>query len=261
MRDDCKTSARRDSTVTTVFGEYAEVYSAIYSDKDYAQEADYLAKLFRKYGVGPASSLLEFGAGIGQLAIELAEIGYEVTAMDLSPEMVSHSLDGANVQVGDIRSFETDYTVNGVVAFFHVLSYLRTDDDLSRGFKTVASLLDTGGIFIADFWFGPAVRNLEPEIRVKQVSNNQVEVFRLAEPEWNQEKNWVDVVFTGFFRRFGESNYKKFQEKHCMRYFDQDELAHLASAEGMSLVHLEETLTGNPPSDMTWGVTAVFKKV
>lgn len=242
------------------FGDYAEVYSALYSEKSYPEEAHYLADLFESNGVPKGSSLIEFGAGNGQLSLELGRLGYLVKATDLSSEMASRSISGANVEVGDIRNFSSSKTFDGALAFFHVLSYLRSDEDLRQAFENISRLLSPGGVFVADFWYGPAVRYLKPEIRVKQVKTDEVEVFRVAEPEWNQKQNLVDVIYTGFFRTLHDADYKKFSETHSMRYFDAKELEEFSATGGLELVRLEETMTGKLPSDTSWGVTAVFWK-
>lgn len=243
-----------------VFEDYAEVYASLYSDKNYRQEASYLATLFNQHSRRDTSSIIEFGAGNGQLSLELRRFGYSVTPLDLSPDMASNAVPGAGVGVGDIRTFQSIERVDGILAFFHVLSYLRSNDDLTQAFRTISRLLLPGGVFIADFWFAPAVRELKPEIRVKKVTDGDYEVFRVAEPEWDDQASCVEVTFTGFFRRTNESNYRKFEEKHIMRYFEEGELRRAASAEGVDLVHIEETITGRRASEKTWGVTAVFRK-
>jgi len=50
-------------------------------------------------------------------------------------------------------------------------------------------------------------------------------------------------------------------ESHPMRHFSLPELDLLGQISGFDLVGAEEFLTGNTPSEETWGVCLIFKKV
>ena len=73
---------------STVFSDYARYYDLLYRDKDYAAEAEYVAGLIRKFHPS-ARSILELGSGTGMHAIHLAKQGYEVTGIDISPDMIN----------------------------------------------------------------------------------------------------------------------------------------------------------------------------
>jgi len=74
----------------TVFGEYARYYDLLYRDKDYAAEADYIARLVHEFHPG-AKSILELGSGTGIHAGLLAEKGFSVHGIERSAEMLARS--------------------------------------------------------------------------------------------------------------------------------------------------------------------------
>lgn len=53
---------------------------------------------------------------------------------------------------------------DAVMSLFHVVSYLNSDRDLALAFETAAEHLHPGGLFLFDFWYGPAVLSQKPEI-------------------------------------------------------------------------------------------------
>ena len=120
-----------------VFAAYARYYDLLYRDKDYAAEAEYVAGLIRKFHPS-ARSILEFGSGTGIHAFLLSEKGYEVTGVDLSPDMVkiarSNALSFPQSQSesqpvfseGDICEVRLNKRFDAVIALFHVISYQTT---------------------------------------------------------------------------------------------------------------------------------------
>ena len=93
------------------------------------------------------------------------------------------------------------------------------------------------------------------------MSDEEVEVIRIAEPEILPNENRVDVNYTVFVRDKSVNDYRKFSETHPMRYFSIPEIDLLAVAAGFQRLTAEEFLTGAEPGEQTWGVCFVLKKV
>ena len=71
----------------------------------------------------------------------------------------------------DIVHYIAREPVDAAVALFHVVSYLTSETQLETFAANVARSLKPGGLFLFDFWYGPAVLAQKPEVRVKQTSN------------------------------------------------------------------------------------------
>ena len=71
-----------------MFKKYAQYYNDIYSESKHIEESFYINNKIKK--ISPhAKTILDLGCGTGRHALKLAEMGYRVTGIDLSGEMLS----------------------------------------------------------------------------------------------------------------------------------------------------------------------------
>ena len=69
-------------------------YDKLTYDVGYADWADYIEKHFNKRGI-PGKTVLDLACGTGSLTLELANRGYEMIGVDLSPDMLSEASEKA----------------------------------------------------------------------------------------------------------------------------------------------------------------------
>ena len=252
------------------FEKYSAFYDLLYRDKDYAAEAEYVAKRIRSILPG-ARSLLEFGSGTGRHGRLLAAMGFDVHGIEQSREMVSvaRTANGRSFsdapgsftcEVGDICTASLDRTFDAVVSLFHVMSYQTSNQALRAAFEAAARHLESGGVFLFDVWHGPAVLSQRPSERTKEVADDRYRVKRTARPELDTNSSTVKVVYEMECedRSCGET--ARFSEEHLMRYLFPTEVDLLARSCGMRLKASEEFLTGQPPSPSTWGVAYLLQR-
>jgi SAM-dependent methyltransferase len=245
-----------------IFNAYSRYYDLLYIDKDYAGEAAYIQSLLTWHGV-ITGNLLEFGSGTGKHARLLAAQGYTVHGIELSADMVAKakSAPGFTCQQGDITSTTMGRRYDAVLSLFHVVSYLTTNAQLQAVFANAAAHLYNGGLFVFDFWYSPAVYAQKPSVRVKRRGDGQIEITRIAEPVIHPNENRVDVNYTIYARHLDTNMVTTLQETHRMRHFSLPEIEILAGVHGFELLLAEEFFTRNEPSDTTWGVCVILKKV
>ena len=241
----------------SVFGTYARYYDLLYQEKDYPGEAHYVNSLIRHFAPS-ALSLLDIGCGTGRHAELLSELGFHVSGLDRSEDMVTcarrRGLD-IDFYHGDLCNIQFREKFDVVSALFHVISYLTTDDELQSAFNNVHAHLNPEGLFVFDCWHGPAVLHQRPEVRINRLEEGEDRVVRIAEPDLMLDKNRVDVNYQIFMRESGCWN--EFRETHSMRYLFQPEIAELLSRNGMHLLHTEEWMTSGEPSQNTWSVVYI----
>ena len=252
----------------TVFADYARYYDLLYQDKDYAAEADYVAGLIQQYHPA-AQSILELGSGTGIHASLLTEKGFAVHGIERSPKMLARSQAlTENMAAGrgkltfslaDIREIRLNSHFDAVIALFHVISYQTTNEDVTAAFETARHHLKTGGIFIFDVWYGPAVLTDRPAVRIKRMADDQTEVTRLAEPVLHPNENRVDVHYHVFVRASAAHGVIELKETHAMRYFFKPEIERIAFHAGFQCLHAEEWLSGRGIGCDTWGVCFLLK--
>lgn len=247
-----------------VFDSYSRYYDLLYSDKDYASEAKFVADLLGRHGV-KTGRILELGCGTGKHAEQLARMGFTVSGIDLSPSMIATANsskppeypDRLTFAQGDVRTARVVGDFKAVLSLFHVASYQTTNQDLVDMFSTAATHLKPGGIFLFDCWFGPAVLTDRPSVRVKRLQDEQVDVLRVAEPVMYPNGNVVEVTYTLHITNRTNRQVEQICETHRMRYFFAPELEHFLAASGFGRVMMVEWLTGRDTGFDTWSATIV----
>lgn len=243
---------------------YADLYDTLYADKDYEAEAAYVAGRIRD-ALPAAASVLEFGSGTGRHARLLAAHGFDVTGIERSPAMLARAervpSQGVRFIEGDMRSCRVEGLFDCVIALFHVVSYLSSNDDILDAFRNARRHLAPGGLFLFDFWYGPAVLTLKPETRVKDLDSATTQVVRIAQTELEPNANLARVRYSLFYKTHGETCYQRKDEIHTMRYLFLPELNDIMSATGFRLMLAEDSGTRRALDTTTWAATVLAQAI
>lgn len=253
-----------------VFDAYARYYDLLYRDKDYSAEARYVESQLRRHAAG-AKRILELGCGTGAHAEHLARMGYAVHGVDQSEAMLKRATArkaalpaeiAARLSFGpgDARSVRTGNPCDAVIALFHVASYQTSNADLQAMFATAAAHLRPGGLFLFDFWYGPAVLAEQPEVRVKRLADERIDVTRIAEPVMHPSENVVDVNYTVFIGDKASGAMEQVRETHRMRYLFLPELELLRGAAFEERANLA-WMSAEAPSERSWAAVQVLARV
>ena len=247
-----------------VFNNYAKYYNLLYKDKDYQSEAAYVDRLVKKFSEKAAETVLDIGCGTGIHAALMSNYGYKLTGIDLSEEMIaiarSKTISNAQFQVGNATDFKLDEKFDVVTSLFHVLSYQTTNDNVRSMITNAAAHLSEKGLFIFDFWYGPAVLNFKPSVRIKRLEDEEIKVTRLAEPVLKSNENIVEVNYELLITSKAKNETEVLKEVHPMRYFFKPEIQLLLNDANMHILYFNEWLTDQAASESTWGVCCVAQK-
>ena len=214
--------------MTQVFDAYARYYDLLYQDKDYVAEAEFIATQLRRHQT-VAKHVLELGCGTGIHAEYLARKGFHVHGIDLSAEMLAKAevrkaslppdiATRLSFSQGDVRTVRTGTQYDAVISLFHVMSYQNSNADLAAAFETAKLHLRQGGVFMFDYWYGPAVLLQKPEVRVKRLGDEYIDVLRIAEPVMHFAENVVDVNYSVIIKTKSTGEVRQLNETHSMRY-------------------------------------------
>jgi SAM-dependent methyltransferase len=251
-----------------VFEKYAQYYDLLYQDKDYQKETNYILSLIKNYQP-ETTNILEFGSGSGIHGRLLANTGFRVSGIEKSQQMIDLGLssnqgkcENTNFSCtqGDCTSTFIGDDFDTVISLFHVLSYQTSNEKILAMLNNAYRQLKPGGVFIFDNWHAPAVWHIGPTLRVKRVSNHQLAITRIAEPECFQEQNIVKVKYQTFAEDLKINHISEIKETHEMRAFDTEEIREFASQTGFTLIDSAEWLTSQTPSKDTWGVCTTLQK-
>ncbi len=218
--------------------QYASFYDALYSEKDYEAECDLIEKIVRRYGDGTLASVLDLGCGTGGHSIPLSQRGYAVTGVDRSEPMLAEARLKAGATHppefvhGDVRDVDLGRTYDVVLMMFAVLGYQTSDEDLRQALSTVGRHLKSGGLFIGDVWYGPAVVEIKPSDRSKTVKTSNGELTRVATPSLDSVYN----ICTVDYQLTVGNEAEVWEERHTMRYLFTEELERYFKEAGIELV-------------------------
>lgn len=245
------------------FYKYSQYYDLLYNDKDYKAESGYINNLIETY-FPQAKSILELGSGSGSHAVYLSAFGHKISGIERSREMASISkqknIKNFNVIEGDISNTKLSQKYDVAISLFHVISYLTDNNSLISCFQNTYNHLNNNGIFIFDVWYSPAVYYLKPETRIKRFENEEIKVTRISEPSIEFDKNIVEVNFESIIEDKISKNINVIKECHPMRHFSIPEMELIATMTSFDIIKVEEFLTGELPSEKTWGVCFVLRK-
>ena len=245
---------------------YSQYYDLMYNDKDYTKEVNYIHSLIKDMNLN-IKTLLDLGCGTGKHAELFCEKGYKVHGVDLSLEMlkIAETRRKGKEEVltfnhSNIKELDLNKEFDVIVSLFHVMSYQNSNEDLIKTFEVVMSHLKKDGVFIFDFWYGPAVLRDLPVTRIKRLENENIKVTRIAEPVIHAQKNVVDVNYNIFIE---DKNKKEFIEKnevHNMRYFFDTELELICEKTGFTVQKKYEWMNKKDPNFGSWNVVWIIKK-
>ncbi len=230
-------------------GYYAAYYDLLYREKDYAGEVRFVLDALNRRG-GPVRRLLEFGYGTGAHAEHFAAHGIDVEGVDRSEPMLDSARARAN-QLGalaarlrfsraDIQRVRLGRTFDAVVSLFHVFSYQTTNQQFLDTLESARMHLCAGGLLLFDAWYGPGVLTDLPQVRVKRLSGDRIDVVRIAEPRLQPTGNVVDVHYTLFVRSLDTGTLEELTESHAMRYLFVPEVELMLGSRGFELVGVRE---------------------
>ncbi|MBR5444782.1 MAG: class I SAM-dependent methyltransferase [Clostridia bacterium] len=137
----------------------APVYDRLNRDVDYTAWAAFCKENFHRFGQLPEepSLLLDLGCGTGSMTIALAEAGFDMTALDISEDMLSEAETrareaGRNILFlqGDMTDFELYGTVDGITCCLDGINHLTHREDLRACFFMAERYLNPGGLFLFD---------------------------------------------------------------------------------------------------------------
>ncbi len=132
----------------------AQMYDEWMKDVPYRRWAMQIRKILRKYGIRKGL-VCDLGCGSGKITTLLSDLGYDMTGIDRSEEMLCRAQERKkNRDIlylnQDIRSFELYGTMQAFISTCDTLNYITDPRELRKIFRAVNNYLDPGGIFIFD---------------------------------------------------------------------------------------------------------------
>ena len=251
----------------TIFGtNYANAYDNLYRDKDYDSEVGLLQRIFRQYGSGEIRRILDLGCGTGNHALRLAKLGYVVTGVDQSTEMLGLAEAKAReqkVQVAlhhsRVTEFKSPDKFDAALLMFAVLGYHTTNADVLGALETARRQLVPGGLLVFDVWYGPSVLVQRPGERVRVLDSASGTTIRATLGTLDPRQHTCRVGYR-LWELAGDRVVARTAESHQMRFFFPQELALFLQIANFELVRLGAFPDlDREPDETTWNVMVVAR--
>lgn len=244
---------------------YSQYYDLLYQDKDYIGEVEYINGLIKTHK-SDALTILDLGCGTGKHAELFCDTGYNVHGIDLSTDMLKiaeqrRSGKESRLSFGhsNLQNLALNQKFDVIISLFHVMSYQNSNQELVKAFQVAKKHLTNDGIFIFDFWYGPAVLTDLPTTRIKRLENDLIKVTRVAEPILHPQQNLVDVHYDVFIQNRSNEEIIEKKELHKMRYFFDTELDLICEHVGFVVLDKFKWMNSDSPSLDSWNVVWVLK--
>ncbi len=253
--------------MTSYIGRHAELYDIFYSDKPYADEAEFVHRCLQQYSVGAIARLLEVACGTGSHAFAFEALGYSVVATDYSEDMLERarlkaaaSSSAVDFRKQDMRALDLNSHFDAAICLFDSIGYVRTNEAIERVLRGVYRHLRPDGMFVFEFWHAGAMLSGYDPLRVRRWTVPEGQVLRIAETELDCMKQLSRVRYTIYeLRRDG--TYSSFDETQENRYFLVQEMAGWLSACGFAPLKWFAGFSENERVDEeTWHIVAVARR-
>lgn len=216
---------------STGYGRYlSETYDALNTDIQYSEWADFYEKCFEKYASVKVKNICEMACGTGNMAILLANRGYNVTAFDLSEDMLTvadrkmfdEGVQNLRFTRQDMCTFKVYSKVQGIVCMLDSINCLLDNDSVFNAFESANAALDDGGVFVFDVNSKYKFENVYSDNAYVLEEEN---VLLAWQNFYNKKTKKCDLYLT-FFLEDEDGRYTRFdehnkQKMHTVKVLDK----------------------------------------
>lgn len=236
---------RSSSNGNMRYGKFASVYDELMEDIPYEKYVEWVAAHVK------SGALLDLACGTGTLSQLFAEMGYQVTASDLSEEMLaiaSQRFQDAQLQV-PLLQLSMD-NLEGLAGFDAItiaidsLNYLETEQQIRETFKEVHAALNEGGHFFFDVHSLHKVDHIYMDSPFVYDGEDISYIWHTAEGD-SEHSVIHDLTF---FIRNGEF-FERFEETHEQRTFPIAQYSAWLSDAGFEVMEVTADFTDEKPVD------------
>ena len=211
---------------------FASVYDRLMTDVDYPAWADFYEAMLNRYAIG-RGKVCECACGTGNLTILLAKKGYQMTGVDISPDMLFQASQKARKHGAmipfvkqDMRSLRLHRQMDAVLCTNDGINYLPAAEDISAFFRMAYQALRSGGCLFFDL---STPYKLEHILGDHFWSHEDEDITYLWRNRFSKSKQAVDMDLT-FFVKQKDNLYLRIEERQ-RQYVHSSELLVILLAE------------------------------
>ncbi len=225
-----------------LYTELAEYYYEIEkSGRKFQEEVVFLDEIYKKHKI---HSILDIGCGTGEHVLALQELGYKVTGIDSSKEMITHAkkrFPNCNFEIGDLQTYKKEKAFDGIYSIFGTMNYLITSADLEASFTNIRKNLKPSGIIIMEIWNAIPIQLIQrkplttvghAKIGNLVIKRNRGFKIKRVDGTAQMEETLVEVNFVYNLDK------KEIKDKHIMRVFTLEEISNQLNLQKLDVLQI-----------------------
>ncbi|MCA0171798.1 class I SAM-dependent DNA methyltransferase [Bacillus sp. RAR_GA_16] len=228
---------------------FSYVYDRLMEEAPYGEWVDLVKK------EADTGKVLDLGSGTGECSVQLAQVGFDVTAVDLSEHMLSVAQDKAieaklpiKFLQQDMRNLDTGEMYDVVTIFCDSLNYVTDLEGVKATLAKVYQHLKPGGIILFDVH---SLYKIQTLFVGNTFSSNEDDISYIWNSFAGEEEGAVEHELS-FFVENEEGLYERFDEVHYQRTFSIKEYKDSLREAGFDMISVTAdftTLTPNQTSE------------
>ena len=209
----------------------ASSYDRLTNDVDYQSWVDFTHAILKREGM-TVRTVADLACGTGSATRILAQMGYWVTAVDLSEEMLTEAMDKcADVEQlptfvhQNLAELKLPRGVDMAVCFLDSLDYILNPDDCEKAIRRTFKVLNPGGIFIFDVNTPEKLRAMDAQVFMDEDDD----VYCVWRGEFDENTN-ICSYGMDLFQREGDVWVRSFEEHQEYAYSIEQLTGYLKAA-------------------------------
>jgi len=213
------------------YHELAQSYDRLTRDVDYDATVDFYFEILDREGITPRTAV-DLACGTGSVALRLAEKGLQVTAVDMSWEMLMVAQQKAveadvypQFACQKLQELHLPKGVDLAVCALDSIDYILDPQDCQKAIGRVYKALNPGGCFIFDVNTPEKLRAMDGQVFLDEDDD----VYCVWRGEFDEETN-ICSYGMDLFQRHGEVWHRSFEEHREYAYSADQLIAYLRQA-------------------------------
>ncbi len=239
---------------------FASVYDRLMADVDYQGWANFYHSLMQRYGIA-RGKVCECACGTGSITIALSRMGYQMTGVDLSADMLFEAAQKARKAGAmipfvkqDMRTLHLHRQMDAVLCTNDGLNYLRDSKELTDFFRAAWVAIRPGGGLFVDL---STPYKLENVLGDHFIGDETEDIAYLWQNKLGRQHTYVDLNLAIFVRQKDET-YLRIAESQRQYLHASEMLISLLEAVGFANVALfgDRRLSDPAPHELRWFIAA-----
>ena len=206
-------------------------YDRLTNDVNYRATVDFYSDILKREGVSPRTAV-DLACGTGSVALRLAQKGLQVTAVDMSWQMLmvaqQKAMEADVYPLFVCQSLQQLHLPVGVdlaVCALDSIDYILDPKDCETAIQRIYKALNPGGCFIFDVNTPEKLRAMDGQVFLDEDDD----VYCVWRGEFDEQTN-ICSYGMDLFQRHGEVWYRSFEEHREYAYSAQQLVGYLKKA-------------------------------